>query len=144
MGGAIGRKRHRMISLEQKRLVQDSFAQIFANKAQIGASCYKHLFADCPETKALFNQGFSQQHQMLVEELALIVRAMGSDKPLPQVSRLERLHAKKGVKPEHFQPMRAALLQSIGDTLGETFTPAHADAWGAAFDHLAGQMNNTA
>ncbi|WP_172331797.1 globin domain-containing protein [Mangrovicoccus sp. HB161399] len=125
---------------DQTALLKDSFPDVFRAKARIGALAYQHLFAAAPETEQLFTGAFSAQHEMLVEELALILRVAETDEPLPKAARLGRYHASLGVEQAHFAAMREALLAAIGEVLGPQFTPAMQDAWARAFDRLATQM----
>lgn len=125
----------------QTALLKDSFPAVFRAKARIGALAYRHLFEIAPETEQLFSGAFSAQHEMLVEELALILRAAETDEqPLPRAARLGLYHASLGVTPAHFAAMREALLLSIAEILGPDFCPATQEAWATAFDRLAAQM----
>ncbi|WP_161556043.1 globin [Mangrovicoccus ximenensis] len=125
---------------DRTALLKDSFPAVFRAKARVGTLAYRHLFEQAPETEALFSGTFSAQHEMLVEELALILRVAETDEPLPKAARLGRYHASLGVEKAHFAAMRSALLAAITEVLGPEFDAATEAAWTEAFDRLAAQM----
>ncbi len=122
------------------KLVQRSLPLVYQNKARIGARCFARLFEAAPELQALFQGPYSPSHEMLLQELTLIVRASASDTPLPQLCRLATQHSGLGVQPAHFPLMREALVGAIADTLGEAVCGETLQAWRRAFDHMAAPM----
>ncbi|WP_171060848.1 globin domain-containing protein [Poseidonocella sp. HB161398] len=121
-------------------LLKDSFPAIYQAKARIGAAAYRHLFERAPELRPLFSGAFSARHQMMVEELALMLRAAETGEPLPKAARLGLFHASLGVEAAHFPLMREALLAAMAEEMGPGFCPGARAAWAEAFDRLAGQM----
>jgi hypothetical protein len=57
---------------------------------------------------------------------------------------LGRRHEDYGVKPEHHEPVGAALLWTLEQGLGPDFTPPVKEAWTGAYLLLAGVMQDAA
>jgi hemoglobin-like flavoprotein len=66
------------------------------------------------------------------------------DSIVPAVQDLGRRHVVYGVKPEHYDTVGAALIQTLGQGLGEAFTPQVKDAWIKVYGVLAGAMKSAA
>ncbi len=122
---------------------------------QIGAEFYEKLFGIAPETRALFGEDMATQHakfMSVVKELvSLHLRSLislpvtvlnDSEAALPAIHNLGKRHVHFGVTPEHFDLMRTALLETLGEILGADFTPELRDAWEAAFDLMANVMKS--
>ena len=62
------------------------------------------------------------------------------DEIVPVVEDLGRRHAGYGVEDTHYDTAGAALLWTLEQGLGDEFTPAFGDAWGAAYGVLADTM----
>jgi hemoglobin-like flavoprotein len=63
---------------------------------------------------------------------------------MPAVQGLGRRHAGYGVEDQHYDTVGAALLWTLEQGLGESFTPAVREAWTAAYTVLANTMKETA
>lgn len=137
----------------QLRLLQASFVKIEPVAADVSAKFYARLFENVPETHDLFPQDMTVQHakfMRVISELvnlhlrsliSLPVTSQGnSEAAMPGIRELGRRHKDFGVKPEHFAPMRQALMETLAETLGEDFSPAVREAWEAAYDVLAKVM----
>lgn len=133
-----------MIPLHQLSLLKDSFATIYQEKARVGDRCYRRLFAEAPELQTLFEDRFLDPQQMLVRELALIVRAASEDTPLPQICRLATAHRAMGLTDRDYDLMREALVAAISDVMSGAFPKDTADAWRMAFDHMIRPMRDAA
>jgi hemoglobin-like flavoprotein len=62
------------------------------------------------------------------------------DTILPAVRQLGAKHGGYGVAPQHYQTVGAALLWTLGQGLGEQFTPEVEEAWTAVYTLLAQTM----
>jgi hemoglobin-like flavoprotein len=63
---------------------------------------------------------------------------------LPAIRDLGIRHVGYGVKPADYEALREALLWTLGQALGEEFTPPARDAWTVCYDELAGAMQAAA
>ena len=66
------------------------------------------------------------------------------DELIPMAQTLARRHVAYGVKNEHYAPVGAALLHTLGAGLGDAFTDDVKDAWIAAYTTLSAVMTHAA
>lgn len=130
---------------KQVRLVQESFARVVPIAETAAALFYERLFTLDPSLRPMFKGDMRSQGQKLMNTLTLVVRSL--DKPekiLPAVQHLGRRHAGYGVQPAHYQTVGEALLWTLAQGLGETFTEEVKAAWVAAYVFLASTMQEAA
>jgi nitric oxide dioxygenase len=122
-------------------LVQDSFALIVPRRAEASAMFYNRLFAMAPETRLLFKGDLSEQGRKLMQVLATIVRNLDDLGPLlDSVDYLAQRHVGYGVRDDHYAIVGQALIETLGECLGNSFTPETERAWGYAYTILSGRM----
>ncbi|WP_332700282.1 globin domain-containing protein [Bosea sp. (in: a-proteobacteria)] len=122
-------------------LIRSSFAQLHRRKAETAQLFYGRLFAIAPATRPLFKGDIKAQGAKLMETL-MVALATLSD-PAGLTILLERLgsrHRGYGVRPEHYDAVRAALLWTVEQTLGPSFTADIRIAWTALYDQMAAIM----
>ena len=131
------------MALDQQeiRLVRESFEDLRPELEDASVAFYERFFARAPELRGLFRTDIEDQGMRFMSAVGTILDSL--DRPAEAGTTVERLgegHAALGVRPEHFAPMRAALIDTFRQTLGSRFTEAHAAAWGKAFDEIAAGM----
>jgi hemoglobin-like flavoprotein len=137
----------------QIRLVQRSFVKIEPIATKVGSKFYGRLFKMAPETRALFRGDMSYQHAKFMSVVAELVnlhlrslislpvtRLDAGEAAMPGMRDLGRRHGDFGVRPEHFQLMRTALMDTLAEMLDEDFTDEIREAWEGAFDVLSNVM----
>lgn len=137
----------------QIRLVRNSFTKIEPIASQVGETFYDKLFNTAPETRQLFREDMSFQHQKFMsvvnELVSLHLRSLislpvtllnSSEAAMPTIYALGKRHVEFGVTPAHFGLMRSALIETLAELLGDEFTPQMQEAWEAAFDVMANVM----
>jgi hemoglobin-like flavoprotein len=137
-------KEHAMLTSTQIRLIRESFVLVAAIAEAVPTIFYARLFALDPILRPLFKHDMLDQGHKLVQMLAFVVANL--DKPdmlLPAVQRLGERHTSYGVKTEHYASVGAALIWTLGQGLGEQFTPEVRAAWEAAYKLLADTMQST-
>ena len=112
--------------------IQDVAADLFAAR----------LFELDPALGRLFrNTDMAQQKKILMQTLTVVVKSLDRlDQLVPAIEALGRRHAGYGVRPEHYETVGAALLWTLGQGLGEAFTPELERAWTEAYSTLASVM----
>lgn len=126
-------------------LVQDSWKEVLPIADTAAALFYGRLFALDPELKPLFRGDMKQQGRKLMAMMSVAVHGLGQPETIvPAVQDLGRRHAGYGVKDRHYASVGAALLWTLGQALGETFTPNVENAWSAAYGLLAQTMRDAA
>jgi hemoglobin-like flavoprotein len=137
---------------EQAKIVADSFSKFESRLPELGAAVYDTLFHAAPETRAMFKGDMDLQHRKLVSVIGefanlrrrsqhfLPVTGNGGVAVVPGIDRLRSGHASAGVKTGHYTLMRNAILKALKGVLGAEFDGRMEEAWGAAFDTLAGTL----
>jgi len=130
---------------EETALVRESFESLRPIPRGVGRSFYERLFDLDPSLRALFKGDLDAQGAMFVSALGLAVAgiddAHGGDRPLRDLG--ER-HAPYGLTDAHYATFREALVKTLRDQLGASFSDAHAAAWRAAFDRIGLVMRDAA
>ena len=119
---------------DQATLVQDSFRLVVPIKDQAAAMFYGRLFELDPGTRPLFaGTDMAEQGAKLMATLGFVVA--GLKRPaevVPAAQALAKRHIGYGVVEAHYATVGAALLWTLGQGLGEAFTPEVEAAWTAA------------
>jgi hemoglobin-like flavoprotein len=131
-----------MITETQIALVQSSFSHVLPIADTAGLLFYERVFTLSPGTRSLFGDDIALQAERTMAALKTAVDGLGSlDEVAPFLVRLGARHVRYGVTLEHFDVVGAALLWTLEQGLGELFTPPVREAWGAAWNVIAGAMS---
>ena len=127
---------------DQVALVQDSFAKVVPIKEAAAGLFYNRLFEIDPTTPPLFAQSDrTLQGQKLMATLGSVVAGLTRlETVVPAAEALARRHVGYGVTEAMYGSVGAALLWTLGQGLGEGFTPEVEAAWAAAYGLLTGAM----
>jgi hemoglobin-like flavoprotein len=128
----------------QKKLIQDSWAQVVPIADQAAAIFYQRLFEIDPSTRALFNTtDMAQQRKKLIQILWVAVSSLDNLGALGKtVEDLGHRHARYGVKDAHYDSVGVALLWTLEQGLGAAWTPDAAAAWKEVYGLLSSIMRN--
>ena len=130
---------------EQIACIQTSFAQVLPIADVAAALFYQRLFELDPSLRLLFNGDMAEQGRKLMTMLKVVVNGLTRlDTLVPAVQALGRRHAGYGVSDEHYETVGDALLWTLHQGLGESFTPNVAAAWSTAYTLLADVMKQAA
>lgn len=133
------------MSPDQITIVQDSFKRVVPIVVTAADLFYDRLFAIAPNTRSLFPEDLTEQKKKLIAMLVTAVTNLHQVETLaPAVVDLGKRHASYGVKAEHYQPVGAALLWTLEQSLGREFTPPVKEAWLSAYLLLADVMQTAA
>jgi hemoglobin-like flavoprotein len=125
----------------QIQLVQESFEQVKPIANVAADLFYGRLFEIDPSLRPLFKSDLSEQKHSLMTTLAFAVAGLKRPETiLPAVRQLGARHAGYGVQEQHYQTVGAALLWTLGQGLGDQFTPEVEEAWTAVYTLLAQTM----
>jgi hemoglobin-like flavoprotein len=128
----------------QKKLIQDTWAQVVPMADQAAAIFYQRLFEIDPSTRALFNTtDMVQQRKKLLQILSVAVSSLDNLGALGKtVEDLGHRHARYGVKDAHYDSVGVALLWTFEQGLGAAWTPEAAAAWKEVYGILSSIMRN--
>lgn len=130
---------------KQIELVQGSWQKVTPIADAAAQLFYDKLFSLDPSLKPLFKGDMKAQGRKLMSMISAAVNGLTRlDSIVPGVQDLGRRHVKYGVKDAHYDTVAAALVWTLGQGLGEAFTPEVKDAWVAAYGILAKTMKDAA
>jgi len=130
---------------EQITLVQSSWQQVLPIKDTAATLFYSRLFELDPSLRGLFKGDLAEQGRKLMAMINTVVNRLDQLGPiLGAVEDLGRRHAGYGVKDHHYDTVAEALIWTLGQGLGEGFTPAVKLAWADAYTTLATAMKQAA
>lgn len=122
---------------EQITLVQESFKKVAPIAETAADLFYGRLFEIAPEVRPMFPENLKEQKKKLMTMLGTVVGNLHRlDVIVPAAQKLGKDHVNYGVKAEHYAPVGAALLWTLGQGLGDAFTPEVAGAWTEAYTVL--------
>ena len=124
---------------EQKQLVRSSWALVRPIQEEAARLFYGRLFEVDPSTRPLFaHSDMARQGRMLMQTINIAVTSLDRlEQILPAIEDLGRRHAGYGVTDEHYASVGGALLWTLGQGLGEAFTPEVEEAWAETYWTLA-------
>ena len=126
---------------EQITTVQDSFRKVMPISGTAADLFYDHLFEIAPEVRSLFPDDLVTQKKKFIVMLATAVNNLDQvGKIIPAIEELGRRHAAYGVVDKFYEPMGAALIWTLEQSLGTEFTPEVEAAWTETYQVLAGAM----
>ena len=129
----------------QKLLVQGTFGQVAPIADTAARLFYGRLFDLDPTLRVLFKADMDEQGRKLMQMIGAAVTGLDDlDALLPVVQDLGRRHAGYGVVDSHYETVGEALLWTLGEGLGEKFTPEVEAAWAEVFTVLADVMKEAA
>lgn len=129
----------------QVELVQESFAKVQPIAAQAAEMFYGRLFEIDPNLKRLFKGDMKEQGRMLMAMIGAAVRGLANPPALiPTLKSLGARHVGYGVEEHHYDTVGNALIWTLQKGLGEAFTDELCESWVAAYQLLAGVMQEGA
>ena len=126
---------------DQIHLVQSTFDLVRPIAPTAADLFYKRLFVLNPSLRPMFKGDLVDQGRMLMSMLSAAVNGLTNlESVIPVVRQLGARHVKYGVRDEHYATVGSALLWTLGQGLGDKFTPAVEEAWTAAYGLVSTQM----
>jgi hemoglobin-like flavoprotein len=126
----------------QQELIRSTWAQVTPIADTAAQLFYERLFELDPALRRLFSRtDMEAQRTNLMQTLTVVVKSIDNLAPLiPAVEALGRRHAGYGVQAKHYATVGQALLDTLQAGLGDAFTRDAREAWGDAYELLAGVM----
>jgi hemoglobin-like flavoprotein len=131
---------------QQKRLVRSTWALVKPMQEEAARLFYDRPFEIDPSTRPLFaSTDIAEQGKKLMQMINVAIAGLERlDTLRSAIKDLGRRHAGYGVKEEHYESVGAALLWTLGQGLGEEFTPEVEEAWAQTYGMLTAIIKNGA
>ena len=135
-----------MVSATQIELVQSTWNTVRLIENEVARLFYDRLFELDPQLRQLFKAGdLREQGLKLTTMITTAVNGLKRlDAIVPAVQALGRRHANYGVANSHYDTVASALMWTLEQGLGDSFTPEVRDAWIGVYDLLANTMKEAA
>lgn len=123
-------------------LLRSSFDLVVAREPELTAAFYQRLFRDFPQAKALFGRNSERAQQEMLRDALIAVLDHLEDAPWLDTTlrTLGARHSGYGVTTEMYDWVGQSLLATLAEIAAEAWTPALAEAWGAAYGVIAQTM----
>jgi len=130
------------MDLQRADLVESSFRTIFNDGDAFVDRFYTRLFEIYPEIKMLFvKSNMILMRKKLLQSLILIVENLTDPSTAGYLTNLGKSHLDHyGVLLKHFPMLGQALLETLGEFLGEGWTPDVEQAWQDAYEQISARM----
>ena len=127
----------------EKELVQATWRRVIPRADATGQLFYNRLFELDPGLRPLFKGDIKQQARKLMAAITFAVDGLDDlDLIVPAVRDLGVRHRDYGVTDAHYDTVGEALLWTLEQELGNTFSSETKNAWMAAYGLLAGTMRD--
>ena len=134
-----------MLTTEQVSLIRDSWEKVVPISDKAAELFYSKLFELDPSVRALFKGDMAEQGKKLMTMIGVAVdNADKLDEIVPAIQEMGVRHLEYGVKTSHYDTVGQALLWTLGQGLGDAFTPEVKMAWTDVYTLLAGTMKDAA
>jgi len=118
------------LTRRQMQLIRQSFDSAAEFQIAFTKLFYGRLFELQPTVRPLFKISIEEQSKKLLDTLRAIVDGVDRiDELRPNLQELGRKHVTYGVKPEHYEILRSALLWTFAQALGVEFDAETRAAW---------------
>lgn len=127
-------------------LIRAAFPKVAAIAEPAAGLFYQRLFEIDPGARALFGRtDMVEQGRKLMSAIGFIVASLDRlDELVPAAQAMAVRHVGYGVTRAQYDSVGAALIWTLGQGLGEAFTPELEQAWTRAYATLAGVMTEEA
>jgi len=125
------------LSDRQIMLVQDSFELVIALPQDVTDLFYARVFELDPTLRPMFKRDISEKGRMLMQTIIIAVHSLKDLANItPALHTLGHRHIGYGVKKKDYDTLGMALIWTIEQGIGPTFTPELRDAWAVTYNLL--------
>jgi nitric oxide dioxygenase len=129
------------MDFQASRRVAASFDRVAGQLDAITEGFYRRLFERQPQVRALFPSDMAKQREHLGASLAIIARNMIHVDILREpLMELGAQHVGFGARPEHYPIVRDAMLDAIGEAIGDQWTAQLRQDWLDALNDVIALM----
>ena len=127
---------------QQVQLIRNSFILVEQREHEFVDRFYERLFEIAPDARSLFPSDLHAQKTKLFAALKLVVYSLERfDQLRPALRDMGQRHRGYGVVFEDYGLVGEALVQTLGEMLGDAADTATEDAWFMAYTTISDAMN---
>ena len=128
-------------SPEHMRLIQESYRQFEPASDLVATLFFHRLLEIAPEVQPMLHGDMDEQRQQLLIALGLAVASLERfEDIIPSLKLLGSKYRAIGVEPYHYGGVGEALLWTLNQSLGSSWSPELTDAWSALCTVVAEAM----
>ena len=129
-----------MLDHEYKSHIRARASALTSLPLEAGEIFYQELFRTQPDVRPLFGESLGDQIEKLIDMVFLMVHFVDNvDTLAPEIEELGVRHVAYGMRPEHLDAAKQALLTAFEATLPD-WSAEDRTAWQALLDHLGSIM----
>jgi hemoglobin-like flavoprotein len=134
------------MSPEREQLVRETWRRFEPLAADHARYFYEKLFELDPEARELFERTNldEQRHRLMATLGELVVEIDDPERFVPHLAMLGRRHMTYGVRDSDYDAAGVALLWTLENALGPSFTPEARAAWTEAYTAMSAIMRRVA
>jgi hemoglobin-like flavoprotein len=123
-------------------LLRSSFDTIAPRADDVARRFYARMFAVYPQVRPLFaaTEPALQRRKLMASVAAVVSLVDRLEELEPALQRLGASHQGYGVAPHQYEYVRASMLATLAETLGDGWTAEVAQTWSAALHHVSDRM----
>lgn len=124
-----------------KELIRETFQFMIPVAKEITNDFYEYLFTNNPELKKLFHGNMDEQKEKFIHMISISVEGLeAQDELITNLRFLGKKHLTYGVKDNHYDLVKVALIWSIEKNCIRNIKGKHLDAWKEFYDYMASYM----
>lgn len=126
---------------EQIAIVESTVARVEERLDAVAAGFYVRLFADAPETEAMFTRRPDRQREIFAAELhAMVLLIRDHPEFVRHARRLGARHREHGVRAAHYRLAGPHLIGALAAELADDWNDDTEEAWRLAYSLLSETM----
>lgn len=125
-------------------LIKESVVALRSQSQLFSSLFYESLFRRMPALESLFRDDPAVRLAKFASMLSTFANAKNLDKLVPAIRALAKRHTGYGVRREHYQHSREAMLEALAGGLGAQFTAELRQVWEKVLDSMIAIMEEAA
>ena len=130
--------------LYDRDIVRESIISLGNRMNTLSVSFYTHLFQIDPTQMQIFDGSAVTLNRKFINMMATLKSIRRLEEMAPAIGSLTKRHVSYGMKVEHLDPFKEALILSLSDQLGDRFTDELEQAWNNTFSEVTAIMRSAA
>ena len=126
--------------LHDRDMVRESIIALGSRMNALSISFYTHLFQLDSSQMQVFDGSAVTLNRKFINMMATFKSIKNLEKMAPAIESLTKRHISYGMRLEHLEPFKQALILALNEQLGDRFTDDVSRAWNSTFDEVTAIM----